>query len=113
MRPMTRALPIASAAPSSIDSEREVEPRALAVDPLDDDVLASFYRPTLHPARPAKKDKPAHYKVVCISLYNEDIARLEALVRELKRRGHTKANKSQVIRAALDQIDLGKIPKGY
>ena len=61
----------------------------------------------------AKKDKPTHYKIVCISLYNEDIERLEAMVAELKRRGHTKANKSQLIRAALDQVDLDKIPKGF
>ena len=65
------------------------------------------------PTRASKKDKPTHYKVVCISLYNEDIERLETLVAELKRRGHTKANKSQLIRAALAQVDLGKIPKGY
>ena len=68
-------------------------------------------RPSLHAA--AKKEKPTHYKVVCISLYNEDIERLKGLVAELKRRGHTKANQSQVIRAALDQIDLEKVPKGY
>jgi hypothetical protein len=64
-------------------------------------------------AEPRSKEKPTHYKVVCISLYTEDIQHLEALVAELKRRGHTKANKSQLIRAALAQVDLGKIPKGY
>ena len=61
----------------------------------------------------ATKEKPTHYKVVCISLYNEDIENLEKLVAELKRRGHTKANKSQLIRAALAQVDLGKIPKAF
>ena len=35
------------------------------------------------------------------------------MVAELKRRGHTKANKSQLIRAALAQVDLAKIPKGF
>ena len=60
-----------------------------------------------------KPEKPTHYKVVCISLYNEDIEHLESMVAELKRRGHTKANKSQLIRAALAQVDLGKIPKGF
>jgi hypothetical protein len=50
---------------------------------------------------------------VCISLYTEDIERLEALVAELKKRGHTKANKSAVIRYALDSVDIGKMPKGY
>jgi len=62
---------------------------------------------------PAARDKPTHYKIVCISLYTEDIARLEAMVAELKRRGHTKANKSAVIRFALDSVDIGKMPKAY
>ena|SRR6266508_3984450 len=68
------------------------------------------------PARSAAREvkpKPTHYKIVCISLYTEDIARLEAMVAELKKRGHTKANKSAVIRYALDSIDLSKMPKGY
>jgi hypothetical protein len=65
------------------------------------------------PAAAAVKPKPTHYKIVCISLYTEDIARLEALVGELKRRGHTKANKSAVIRYALESVDIGKMPKGY
>lgn len=58
-------------------------------------------------------NKPTHYKIVCFSLYNEDIAQLEGLVAELKRRGHTKANKSAVIRFALDTVDISKMPKGY
>jgi hypothetical protein len=61
----------------------------------------------------AAKPKPTHYKIVCISLYTEDIERLEHLVEELKRRGHTKANKSALIRFALDSVDIGKMPKGY
>jgi hypothetical protein len=57
-----------------------------------------------------KKAKPTHYKVVCISLYTKDIEGLEAKVAELKRRGHTKANKSQLIRYALNQLDIDKLP---
>ncbi len=56
------------------------------------------------------KAKPTHYKVVCISLYTQDIENLEATVAELKRRGHTKANKSQLIRQALRQLDIDKLP---
>jgi hypothetical protein len=85
-------------------------------DPLgQEEILEKFYRPDNdNKARvQSKKDKPTHYKIVCISLYNEDIENLERLVAELKKRGHTKANKSQLIRAALDQVDLSKIPKGY
>jgi hypothetical protein len=101
--------------------------RLMGDDPLDGEaILERFYRPPApstiidHDALPsndvpprAQKEKPTHYKVVCISLYNEDIERLETMVAELKRRGHTKANKSQLIRAALAQVDLAKIPKGF
>src|SRR5262249_15341166 len=87
---------------------------ALGDDPIDERLLADFYRPPPERRLPrAARPRPTHYKIVCISLYTEDIARLEGLVAELKRRGHTKANKSQLIRAALDQVDLAKIPKGY
>jgi hypothetical protein len=97
------------------------EGRSLGNDPLaGDSVLEHFYKPAVAavadldeaPAKP-KAEKPTHYKVVCISLYNEDIAHLEEMVAELKRRGHSKANKSQLIRAALAQVDLAKIPKGF
>ena len=57
-----------------------------------------------------KKQKPTHYKVICISLYTKDIENLEATVAELKRRGYTKANKSQLIRYALSQVDIDKMP---
>ena len=60
--------------------------------------------------RRPKKPKPTHYKVVCISLYTKDIENLESTVAELKRRGYTKANKSQLIRYALDQLDIDKLP---
>jgi hypothetical protein len=110
-------------------------PGALHHDPLaEEQILERFYRPErpaaaiaptaedleLAGARGlaghdpiARKPKPAHYKIVCISLYNDDIERLEKMVETLKRRGHTKANKSQLIRAALDQVDLDKVPKSH
>jgi hypothetical protein len=53
--------------------------------------------------------KPTHYKVICISMYTRDLEELEAKVAELKRRGWTKASKSQLIRLALSQIDLDKL----
>ena len=89
--------------------------KAMGGDPLAEEViLEQFYRPT--PAaneQIGKKAKPTHYKIVCISLYTDDIERLERMVETLKGRGHTKANKSQLIRAALAQVDLAKIPKGF
>ena len=57
--------------------------------------------------------KPAHYKVICISMYNEDLDKLDAMVETLKARGMTKANRSALIRFALDQVDLAKAQKGF
>ena len=97
--------------------ETQSEQRVLVDNPLDE-VLEGFYKPraisaVARPVTPVRKPKPTHYKIVCISLYLEDIERLEAMVAELKRSGHSKANKSQLIRAALDQVDLSRIPKSY
>lgn len=60
---------------------------------------------------PSRRQKPQHYKIISISLYNEDIERLENMVQELKDRGHHKANKSQLIRQALMQLDLDKVQR--
>lgn len=60
--------------------------------------------------RAKERPKPTHYKVVCISLYTKDIEQLEETVAELKRRGYTRANKSQLIRYALSQLDIDKLP---
>lgn len=63
-------------------------------------------------ARRAAAPRPEHYKVICISFYNDDMKRLDGVVRELKRRGFTKANRSAVLRVALEQLDLDRVPKG-
>jgi len=63
-------------------------------------------------SRPSAAEKPTHYKVICISMYTKDLDRLDELVDDLKRRGITKANRSALIRAALDQVDLDKVPRG-
>lgn len=64
------------------------------------------------PLREAKAEKPTHYKVICISMYTKDLDRLDDLVEELKGRGITKANRSALIRVALEQLDLDKVPRG-
>ena len=58
------------------------------------------------------KAKPTHYKVICISMYTKDLERLDEIVEELKGRGITKANRSALIRVALEQLDLDKVPRG-
>ncbi len=92
------------------------EPKALGDNPLSkEDILTDFYRPQTGSKKGERNhletySKPNHYKIVCLSLYTEDIEKLNFLVKELKKRGHSKANKSQVVRAALEQIDIGRIP---
>ena len=86
----------------AILSEEYYGRRAATGDTGGDDTLTSTRRRT-------GQLKPTHYKVICISMYTRDIEELEAKVAELKRRGWTKANKSQLIRLALSQIDLDKL----
>lgn len=82
----------------------------------DEEAVDEFFTPrarrrsTSEPARKKPKKKPTHYKVISISLYTEDLERLKGLVRELKARGHSRANRSLVIREALRQIDLDVVP---
>jgi hypothetical protein len=82
----------------------------------------SFYTPRSEAEPPApaasssrlaaKSPPPTHYKVICISLYTKDLERLDEMVDALKAEGVTKANRSALIRAALDQVDLSKVPRG-
>ena len=95
------------------------EGKSLNHNPLSDTeaiMTEDFYgrKPEPPPIRRSRrarsnKPKPTHYKVICISMYTKDIENLEAKVAELKRRGFTKANKSQLIRMALNQVDLDKL----
>jgi hypothetical protein len=57
-------------------------------------------------------EKPTHYKVICISMYTDDLNRLDSMVDTLKARGLTKANRSALIRYALGAVDLESVPKG-
>jgi hypothetical protein len=86
----------------------------VADNPLEGEqlLLDALFGERQAPMRPRAADtpKPQHYKIVSISLYLEDIQRLEQLVADLKKRGHYKANKSQVIREALLQLELDKVP---
>lgn len=95
--------------------------KLLGDDPLSDTerILSEEYygrgprrEPAAAPRRAPRSGapRPTHYKVICISMYTQDLEELEAKVAELKRRGWTKANKSQLIRLALSQVDLDKLP---
>ena len=93
--------------------------KLMAHDPLADadSILSEEYYGKRQDAAAAprkgggsKAPRPTHYKVICISMYTRDLEDLDAKVAELKRRGWTKANKSQLIRLALAQIDIDKLP---
>ncbi len=89
--------------------------RVLDADEVQGVLSGSFYAPQPTGAKLRRGGggvKPAHYKVICISLYTKDLERLDAQVDELKARGLTKANRSALIRVALEQIDLDKVPRG-
>jgi hypothetical protein len=77
---------------------------------LDEVLREEFY--TSPPAR-AKAVRPDHYEVICISMYKDDLARLDAKVAQLKSQGHRKMSRSALIRFALDQVDTKKLPRSY
>ncbi|MFZ5891542.1 MAG: hypothetical protein ACOY0T_10865 [Myxococcota bacterium] len=94
---------------------REATARVLDPDDVEGVLSSAFY--TKSEAREPKpvaqaEDKPQHYKVICISMYTEDLKRLDHMVDALKTRGLTKANRSALIRYALAAVDLDRVPKG-
>ena len=98
-------------------SERELRTATVRVLRADDDRgSGAFYAPGAKPPvaeDPEKRDgKPAHYKVICISMYMDDLKRLDDMVESLKARGLTKANRSALIRYALSGVNLEQVPKG-
>ncbi len=100
---------------------RQAARKVLDVDEVEGVLSSSFYAPSSED-RPKvlfstgtaqdAPEKPTHYKVICISMYTEDLKRLDTMVDTLKARGLTKANRSALIRYALGAIDLDSVPKG-
>ena len=92
--------------------------RVLDGDEVQGVLTGAFYQAPPESARVLKaqgeagKAKPTHYKVICISMYTKDLDQLDQLVDKLKARGITKANRSALIRVALEQLDLEKVPRG-
>lgn len=101
------------------DYRGNAAPVMLDEDEVQGVLSGAFYTPPPEEAppsrsRPAKSSapKPDHYRVICISMYTDDLGRLDGMVEKLKARGLTKANRSALIRYALEQVDLEKVPKG-
>jgi hypothetical protein len=61
--------------------------------------------------RKAQKPKPDHYEIICISIYNDDLARLDAKVDALKAKGHRRMTRSALIRYALDRLSVEDVPR--
>jgi hypothetical protein len=88
-------------------------------DEVREVLRATFFRPGAEaaprvraPRRRPRKDE-VDYEVICISLYKDDLARLDEKVQQLKRSGHRKMSRSALIRFALDSVDTGKLPRSY
>jgi len=98
---------------------------------LGDDVLGEipspeaimrkhFYRKSEEAAEPEVQlqsteadEEDAGFRRVNISLFPEDIELLDAMVRTLRKRGYRRVSKSQIIRYALQTVDLEKMPQSY
>ncbi len=94
-------------------NEGDAAARVLDADEVEGVLSGSFYRPERGEApRSRPQVKPQHYKVICISMYTSDLEQLDSMVDALKARGITKANRSALIRHALSQVDLDKVPRG-
>jgi hypothetical protein len=93
---------------------RQAAAEVLGKEDVEGVLTGSFYRPAEAKKEPRRNrdEKPTHYKVICISMYTEDLERLDRMVDTLKARGLTKANRSALIRYALSGLDLDSVPKG-
>jgi len=96
------------------DDLREATARVLANEDVDGVLRGSFYVPSSERREKSapRAEKPTHYKVICISMYTDDLERLDEMVETLKARGLTKANRSALIRYALANVKLDEVPKG-
>ena len=66
-----------------------------------------------HPAVPVARAlaKAAHYKVICISLYNKDLSDLDEKVFAInERRGNRRMSRSELIRLAVAAFDIDSVP---
>ena len=99
------------------------EEQGLGDDPLADaprdPLLEAFYGPSPTKRAPAKKKRARgrqplkdgkSFRLVTFSFYEEDVARLDKLLAEARKRGHRRASRSQIVRLALRQVDLSQLP---
>lgn len=66
------------------------------------------YEVLMEPRLPSGPRDPS-YKVICISIYVEDLGELDQMVEALKDRGIKRASRSALIRHALRKLDLDAV----
>jgi hypothetical protein len=109
----------------------DVDGEGLGDDPLGaDPLLETLYAPTgalpdggrraprkkraASTSGRSKERKPLPdgqtWRLVTFSFYEEDVARLDALLDEARKRGYRRVSRSQIVRLALRQVDLSKLP---
>jgi hypothetical protein len=96
------------------DNFRQAAGRVLEADDVQQILSDCFYsgRQIGTDRALMRSQRPENYKVICISLYNDDLVRLDDMVTKLKGRGLTKASRSALIRFALSNVDLDSVPRG-
>ncbi len=95
------------------DNFRTAADRVLQTDDVEQILSQCFFSDSENQSPDSTHShRPDHYKVICISLYNEDLTRLDEMVTLLKSRGLTKASRSALIRFALSKVDLDRVPRG-
>jgi hypothetical protein len=72
---------------------------------------AGLSRGSAKKAKPARKPKPDHYEIICISMYVEDLSSLDAKVEALKQKGHRRMTRSALIRYALERLAIDDVPR--
>jgi hypothetical protein len=92
----------------------------LASNPLDelDPLAAHFYAPAAatkrQPKARSKGRQPLEegrtFRLVTFSFYEDDVARLDALLKQARASGRRRANRSQIVRLALRQVDVAALP---
>jgi hypothetical protein len=74
---------------------------------------AAAPEPPLPLAGDAEGGEDAGFRRVNISLFPEDIALLNEMVRTLRKRGYRRVSRSQIIRYALKTANIEKMPQSY
>lgn len=110
--------------------KRDTEELGLGDNPLSsaDDVLTeTFYaapKTAKKKAKKATKKKAsssgrgrrmplkdgASFRLVTFSFYEEDVARLDKLLADARKKGKRKASRSQIVRLALRHVDVALLP---